>query len=366
MSDNNSIWDISSKTIILAVDLVVDESLNLPQRVAAALQTPGVKKTIRKALEAEAKKLVTAHSMQTHITITDTSEAKDIAGRIGKNVLTAVKDDVLHQLKQSDGVSKLKNNIRQLQKEFKRTAVGAWINENEKVLYIVAGVAAFGAAAGMYYFKSGDFVAKFAEGKGKAVKLGSLTLKGTLTKFEPSTRSVGAEISTTGNFKPVKVDLKLTGLTVGKNVRTTSEGEIVIPINKRIAVRSQGRIQFGDLSPSPLHRQLKSEGFDIYTYSIGLGLSLKEGNLAAGILASLEEEQGKKTASLSLTGRGQTNSFNYRWALGVNTASEKTSFTGSFGLTGMGKYKPLGVALEGGADTTGDVRIEAKLILLEF
>ncbi len=61
MSDNNSIWDISSKTIILAFDLVVDESLNLPQRFAAALQTPGVKNTIRKALEAEAKKLVTAH-----------------------------------------------------------------------------------------------------------------------------------------------------------------------------------------------------------------------------------------------------------------------------------------------------------------
>ncbi len=56
MSDNNSIWDISSKTIILAVDLVVDESLNLPQRVAAALQTPRVENAIRKALEAEAKK----------------------------------------------------------------------------------------------------------------------------------------------------------------------------------------------------------------------------------------------------------------------------------------------------------------------
>ena len=365
MSEESSIKDIASQTVVLAFDLVADETVNLPERVASALQSAALKNAIHKALESEAKKLMDANPNASSVTIADSAAAKAIARGIAEKALLSVKDDLFQQIKQSKGAKQLTNNVEQLGQKLSKTAFGVWIDEHKLVLYIVGAVAAFGTAAAMYYFKSGDFVAGFAEGQSKAIKVGSITLKGTLTKFEPSTQTVGAQISNTVSLKPVKISLNLSGLTVGKDGQVTADGKIIVPMGNGLTTYTEGRLQLGDLSPSPLHRQLAPDTRR-YMYSIAMGLSYKDGDFSADVLARLEEKQGKTTGKVTVTGQGQTNSFNYRWQLGVNAASDKVGLESSLALRGRGRYGPLSVGLSSQVDSTGEVKVLGKLNLLEF
>lgn len=185
MSENGGITNILSQTVILSFDLVVDETENLPKRVASALQSQEMVNVIQKAFEDEAKKLMSPNATK------EDQDPMGITSRIAGKALSTAKSGVLRQLKESKEAKDLEGNIEQLKEEFVKTPFGIWIDENKKILYIVGAVAAFGTAATMYYFKTGDSVAKLAEGKGTTIKKGSFTIKGTLTKFEPSTGSVG-------------------------------------------------------------------------------------------------------------------------------------------------------------------------------
>ena len=364
MSNTDDILSTSGETIVLVFKLVADEVTDLPSQVARALQTKDFQQAVKKALESEAQLLLKNQPLATHVVVTDPKLARAMIGRIAEKALNPVKNDLIKQIENTDKAQKIKSNVKNIGAQVKTSKLGVWIDQNKMVLYIVGAVTAIGGAAALYYFKSGDFVGNFVKGKAKTINLGSIIIKGTLTQFQPSTRTVGAAIDAQANLKPVKVNLKIAGLAIGDTGQMTTEGNIVLPVATGLTLNTTGKYRLGDLSANPAYRQLKIGKKDQYKYSLAVGLEYKKDKFNAVLLTRIEDD--KLTTKFALQNTGQATHFAYQWKLQVSGDPKKVTCSGSLNLVGKGKLSPFALGIQGQTDTTGEVKVLGKLTILEF
>jgi hypothetical protein len=152
--------DLVGDTIVLALDLIGFKT-GQHQSIARGLRTREVEKEIKKALDAETKKLL----KQRLGGAVPNAKARGSLESVGKSAASAVTQDAEQKLR------------RWAECTWKQSPLGVWVDENRWVVYIVVPLvvaASAGAAAYAYQVRTGDLPAAW----------GALLVKNHL-KFKP-------------------------------------------------------------------------------------------------------------------------------------------------------------------------------------
>ena len=145
---------------------------------------------------------------------------------------------MLDKIKATPDYKRLEKSIAEFEAAAKSSALGAWVDRNENILYVVGAGLVVGTASVLYITKTGGGVLNTALGPLKSkkfdiLKIGKLQIQAGLWDFQPDARVLGARVFGTMNWERVKVDLKFGVLAEGAAIQQV-EGEAVVksgPIN---------------------------------------------------------------------------------------------------------------------------------------
>ncbi len=283
----------ASGLVAMAFDVAGNEIERSPERILEALRSPEVQKAIKSALDAEAKKLMAAQQKNA---APDPRQAETVLKDLGEATLNATTTQIRKEIENSPHVKRLRGEADKVLQDFKCSGVGVWVNDHHTLVYIVGAVLALGAGAGLYFAKSGDPLAKLVEGKGKAIKLGKIEITGKLTKFQPSTHTLGASVDVAGKWKALSGNFTLSGTAVGDKGTVSASGKILIPLTGHLSAMTSAQFDLGALpgSKDPRLRLLSSEppgGWNQYHYRVAAGLSFKDHILTWDLMGVVDNNQ---------------------------------------------------------------------------
>ena len=232
-SSDSDVIDATHQLFVLAFDLGESEFTALPSQIDKALASAPVQAAIEKTL---IDFLNTTPSSDSGVM--STTEAKKLVGALDKGVSDPLSKAVLDKIKATPDYKRLEKSIKEFEAAAKSSALGAWVDRNEKILYVVGAGLVVGTASALYITKTGGGVLDTALSplKGKkfdVLKIGKLQIQADLWNFKPDARVLGAHVFGTLNWERVKVDLKFGVLAEGAAIQQV-EGEAVVksgPIN---------------------------------------------------------------------------------------------------------------------------------------
>ena len=240
-----------SGLIHAAFEIVDNEADNFDELLVRTIKSQHFEKSLRKALEAQAKTFIAEKRGLNGAAGSEKSlsgeEATKVFTTIVEKTLSNTQDSGLkaykNKVKNSSSVKKLERDVKQFGRELKcsvdDTSLGIWVSDNQAWLVVVGTVAAVGAvlggAAAMYHFRQGDDFANLAvkvlpEFKTKV--LGTIELKASITNFKPSERTIGVQLGAEAKWSKVKVTLDVSGLAVEKSLGLGAKVKVIIPIDK--------------------------------------------------------------------------------------------------------------------------------------
>lgn len=243
----------AQQLVALSFDLVGSEKDRLPERIAKALQSAEVQKAIADALETEAKKLQTKLAKEDKLSVED---GNLFAMRAGKKAASAVTDNIFKDIKAAPAYKEVAQQAKQVLTDFKCSPVGVWVDENRTVLYIVGSVLALAGGAALYYFKSGDAVAKFAEITTDPIRLGTIDFKFGVEKFEPSSRTVAVAVQASRKWSAVSADLKIAGMAQGADWGGSVDGKVIVALSPRWSLMGSAKLDLTSVSNTPEARRI--------------------------------------------------------------------------------------------------------------
>jgi len=357
--------DSTSQLVFLTLEITGDEASRLPGRILEALQSKEVQKAIETALLKEAKQLLTNQATGKAV---ESNSGAGFAQQVGKPSFNALSSDVRKQIENSPELLRLKKEAHDVLKDFQCTPVGTWVNENRTVA-VIAGIAlALAGGVAMYFTKRGDPLAKLVEGKGKKVKLGKVELKGTFTKFEPSSQTVGASLSLTGKWDALKTDLTIAGTAVGSGGSASADGSIQVPLTGSLSAVASGKFDLGAAKNGNeprlrLRPSRPASGWNQFDYRLAAGLKYagegKDKGLSLEILAIVNNNQfGGR-----LTGKYQHSWTDWRLKaeLSGEVGPAQQAVRGTLGLERMGAI-PVELNAQGKFDSQGVYQLQTNLV----
>ncbi len=201
-------FDIADEVVGLAED-AYKKSKDPVGFMKDFINRPKVKQTLEEEIEKEIKKIMRESGVSTISAIPDiqlTNGIKASYQKIAKKSLAA-------GFNLDPEIQRINHRLKQLKCHLKKSPSGIWVDENKKLLIIVASVAALTTGAAMYKMRSGDSLAGFAEGLKKDIKFrGTINIRGEITKAAPSTRSFGAKITASTKFNNINISSSIEGL----------------------------------------------------------------------------------------------------------------------------------------------------------
>lgn len=352
----------ASDLVTLAFDVSGNEAERLPERILEALRSADVQKAIKAALEREAKQLMAAQQAGK---APDPNQGEAVLKSLGEATLNATTAQVRKQIENAPQVKRLQSEAEQVLDDFKCSSVGVWVNENRTLVYVVGAVLALGAGAALYFTKAGDAVAKFAEGKGKTFKLGTIEITGKLTQFKPSSQTIGASIGVVGKWKALSGKLTLSGTAVGDKGTVSAEGKILVPLSDQLTAMASGRFEWGALpdSTEPRLRLRSSEpatGWNQYHYRVAAGLSFKNDVLTWDLLGVVDNS--KPSGSLKATYQNTFGDWRVQGGLGVDAGPGNYSGRGTVGIVSTRKDLPLELNTAAELNSQGVYRVQTNLV----
>ena len=195
------------KTVGLGVKLVGATALDTPQLIAKVLSDEKVKKQLAEKLKKVGEELMKQQNGGKQPSLGSS------LGEIGSTVASSLKDPAISEVKKSPGYKKLQTSLSQTKCAFENSPVGVFINENKTLLIIVSSVAAIGGGVAMYHSRSGDGLAKYAKHIPEIdiYSVGGVNFSLKKFKFEPSTRTLGADVKASAKWKNVQANFQIGG-----------------------------------------------------------------------------------------------------------------------------------------------------------
>jgi hypothetical protein len=275
----SDVLDASHQIFVLAFDLVGTEIELLPDQLDRALASPQVRAAIEKTL---IDFLRTTPASDTGVM--SGAEARKLVGALEKKVADPLSQQVLDKIKATPDYKRLEKSIAAFEAAAKSTALGAWVDRNKNVLYLVGAGLVVGTASALYITKTGGPVLDTAlsplQGKKfEVLQIGTLQIKASLWDFKPDARVLGARVFGTVNWERVKLDLKFGVLAQGAAIQQV-EGEAVIksgPINLTLA---------------------GAENFQKHEVNLGFSANYERGKFNIGVGAVYKDELVTGTANI--------------------------------------------------------------------
>lgn len=240
-TEHDDVLGASRETVVLAVRLLDQELGETPQRIARALEGEDFKRAIREVLEAEARRLAELQVRRQEIT---NEEGEHLLRALAESGSRAVLQSVQSQVEASSKYQQVKLSLQRLEKAFRCSPMGVFIDENSTWLYIVATGLALGGAAALYVTRSGDPVANFSTDLAartlRSIRLGSLTVGTSGLRFVPSERVV--EVQPFVSFRAwrqVETTFRLRALFQQDQLHTArGTAQLVVPLGRGVRLQA--------------------------------------------------------------------------------------------------------------------------------
>ena len=219
-----SVVDAASNTVVLAFDLVGDQIANMPDALETSLKKPEV----QAAIQAVLTKFALAKQATGSTTISD-QEASQLVQALLNDPGGRIAKDLLDQLKQTADYQKLEKSMADLQKALKSSPLGAWVDREKGILYVIGAGLVIGGATALYVTKTNvpNVVTTQLTGiSAQVFKVGRFSLGVQGLKFEPGTQTLGGALTGTAKWDKVQIDAQIGVVATGSDVKQVS-GKLV-------------------------------------------------------------------------------------------------------------------------------------------
>ena len=279
MADPNGVVDAAHQVFVLAFELVETEVDLLPSQLNAALSSPVVQAAIEKTL---LDFLRTTPSSDTGV-MTGV-EAEKLVAALKKNVSDPLSNQMLDRIKATPEYKRLEASLKAFEEAAKSSTLGAWVDRNKKILYVVGAGLVVGTATVLYVTKTGGSALDTALGPLKdhnfdILHIGKLKIGAGLWNFQPEARIFGAKVSGSMNWERVKVDLKFGVL---------AEGSAIQQVEGEAAVKA-GTIDL---------RLTAADDFQKRQVNLGFSANYSKNKFTVGVGAVYKDEMPTGTANL--------------------------------------------------------------------
>lgn len=227
MAENGSnVGDAFGGLVVLSFDLLDDEILRFPERLAEVLKDPTVLAAAQTRLLRFANEKL--QSQTTQLSAEDIQKLRSI----GDDVLSKASDEYFSQIKKSPKYKALEKQINGFKEALGSSALGVWVDRHKGIVYVVGAAVAVGAGAALFVTKPTNAAVtlglqQLAKLKLEVVKLGALRLGVGRIIFDPTAELVGAKLTGKVNWERLKLDLSLQVVTKAAAVSEV-EGEVVV------------------------------------------------------------------------------------------------------------------------------------------
>lgn len=238
MADSSSdVLDATHQIFVLAFDLVGTEIQLLPNQLDKALASPKVQSAIEQTL---LDFLRTTPAVDHDVM--SGPEAEKLLSALKKNAADPLSKQLLDQIKATPDYKRLERGLKAFEEAAKSSALGAWVDRNKNILYVVGAGLVVGSASVLYVTKTGGPALNTALGplkehKFDVLQIGKLTISADLWDFKPDARIFGAHVFGAMDWERVKVEIKFGVLAEGSAIQKV-EGEAVVksgPINLKLS-----------------------------------------------------------------------------------------------------------------------------------
>jgi len=284
--------EATTQVVVLAFDLVGQQTANLPNLLQRSLSDKTVQDAIQSALDSYMLKRMTSGQSMNNLTAKD---AQDLLNALAGGAGGKLGDAALNQIKNSPEYKKLEKAIQDFAAAAKATPMGVWVDEHSTVV-IVTGVAlAIAGTAVLYATKTGGAVNDAVVGlvKNKPIqvlKVGRFTLQGQLLAFQPDKQILGAGVIATQKWQGLQVSLSLGIIAAGTDVQQMNGAVVLKAGNVDIGVNATDNLAKKSVN---LGLSLGFEDGPLKPLKVGVGAVVTDGKVTGGTLdASLKTSVG--------------------------------------------------------------------------
>jgi len=287
MADPKDLSLATENLIVLAFDLLDAEILRAPNELKKALLSPQVQDSIRATLLQFAKT-----KMGPQTSSVSNADGQKLLTDLGTGVAGGMSQALLDQIKASPEYKKLEAGVKAFEGAAKSSALGVWVDQNKKVVYVIGAVLLAGGLAGataLYVTKTGgpalNTVIDPIKGKDvEFLKVGVLSLKGGLWDFKPDAQLLGGRVSAAMKWEKVAVELKFGVLAKGAQVQEWDGSTVVKSGPVSLSASAGGMPQLGKVN---------------FSLRLGYDGVVENGKLNVGIGATYRVDSTAKTDSVS-------------------------------------------------------------------
>ena len=126
----------------------------------------------------------------------------------------------------------IKQEAEAFKQAFECSPTGIWIDENQTTVIVVGVLGVIGGVAYMYKYRSGDALASLSKDLlQKTWKVGSVDLGTKVTKFKPSKREFGLEVSANTKWRQFKADFAMNFLVEEKKFTFSTASSVTVALS---------------------------------------------------------------------------------------------------------------------------------------
>lgn len=285
---SKSLGDATTQVVVLAFDLLGQETLNLPNLLEKSLASKNVQDAIQSTLDTFMLKRMTSGASMNNLT---TKDATDLLNGLANSAGGKLGDAALLQVKNTPEYRALERALADFQTAVKTTPMGVWVDRNSGYVFVTGIALVIAGTAVLYATKTGgklnDAIVNQIKGKPiQVLKIGKFTLQGQLLAFQPDKQTLGAGVIATEKWKSLQVSVSMGIIAAGSTVQQVN-GAIVL---------KTGDVNVGFNATDALYNKTVnfgvSLGFDdgpLKPLKVGAGVIVTDGKAAGGELdASLK------------------------------------------------------------------------------
>jgi hypothetical protein len=284
--------EATTQVVVLALDLLDQQTANLPNLLQQSLSGKSVQDAIQSALDTFMLKRMTSGA---GVNVLTSKDAQDLLNGIASSAGAPLGNAALNQIKNSPEYKKLEKAIADFEAAGKTTPMGVWLDKNSGIVFVVGIALVIAGTAVLYATKTGGALNNVLVGqiKGKPIqvlKVGKFTLQGQLLAFQPDKQILGAGVTAIEKWQKLQVSVSIGVIAAGTTVQQVNSSVVLKSGNVNVGLNATDTLTNKTVN---LGVTLGFENGPLKPLKVGVGAVVTDSRVTGGTLdASLKTSAG--------------------------------------------------------------------------